>query len=263
MVFFENVGLDGSPYDTQCIRTNLLCLGVGGVSPVVSHKGVDLLIDGCVQEHGQNDGCWPVDGHRYRCGGRAQIESRIQHTHVIQGGDRYAAFTDLAVDVWTFVWIFTVQSDAVERCGQPVNRFALAQKMEPRIGLGGAALGVVNTSQWNKDIDNPTNAAFVESFQAEYGRLPSLYASQGFDTANLLLSALESASPSDADAFREALRAADFDSTRGDFAFGPNHHPIQTIYAREVIQEGDVFTNKIIGTALENHSDAYAADCKM
>ncbi|MCH2166724.1 MAG: ABC transporter substrate-binding protein [Oceanicola sp.] len=129
--------------------------------------------------------------------------------------------------------------------------------------VGGAALGVVNTSQWNKDIDNPTNAAFVESFQAEYGRLPSLYASQGFDTANLLLSALESASPSDADAFREALRAADFDSTRGDFAFGPNHHPIQTIYAREVIQEGDVFTNKIIGTALENHSDAYAADCKM
>lgn len=129
--------------------------------------------------------------------------------------------------------------------------------------VGGAAMGVVNTSQWNKDIDNATNAAFVESFQAEYGRLPSLYASQGFDTANLIVSALAEASPSDADAFREALRAAKFDSTRGDFAFGSNHHPVQTIYAREVIQEGDVFTNKIIGTALENHSDAYAADCKM
>jgi branched-chain amino acid transport system substrate-binding protein len=129
--------------------------------------------------------------------------------------------------------------------------------------VGDAALGVVNTSQWNKDIDVPANVAFVESFQAEYGRLPSLYASQGFDTANLLLSALEKAMPSDADAFRDALRAADFESTRGDFAFGPNHHPIQTIYAREVIKEGDVFTNKIIGVALENHSDAYAADCKM
>ncbi|MGH1576932.1 ABC transporter substrate-binding protein [Planktotalea sp.] len=129
--------------------------------------------------------------------------------------------------------------------------------------VGDAALGVVNTSQWNKDIDNPTNAAFVESFQAEYGRLPSLYASQGFDTANLLLSALAMAEPSDADAFREALRAAKFDSTRGEFAFGPNHHPVQSIYAREVIKEGDVYTNKIIGTALENHSDAYAADCKM
>ncbi|MEL6688687.1 MAG: ABC transporter substrate-binding protein [Pseudomonadota bacterium] len=129
--------------------------------------------------------------------------------------------------------------------------------------VGGAALGVVNTSQWNKDIDNATNAAFVESFSAEYGRLPSLYASQGFDTANLILSALDKASADDAGAFRDALRAADFDSTRGDFAFGPNHHPVQTIYAREVIQEGDVFTNKTLGVALANHSDAYAGDCKM
>ncbi len=129
--------------------------------------------------------------------------------------------------------------------------------------VGAAALGVVNTSQWNKDIDNPTNAAFVESFQAEYGRLPSLYASQGFDTANLLISAVDAADVSDADAFREALRAANFASTRGDFAFGPNHHPVQTIYAREVVQEGEVFTNKTLGVALENHSDAYAAECKM
>ena len=129
--------------------------------------------------------------------------------------------------------------------------------------VGDAALGVVNTSQWNKDIDNPTNAAFVESFQAEYGRLPSLYASQGFDTANLLISAIEAADVSDAGAFRDALRAANFDSTRGGFAFGPNHHPVQTIYAREVIKEGDVFTNKIIGTALENHADAYAGECQM
>ncbi|MDZ7710198.1 MAG: ABC transporter substrate-binding protein [Roseovarius sp.] len=129
--------------------------------------------------------------------------------------------------------------------------------------VGPAALGVVNTSQWSKDLDNAANVAFVESFAAKYDRLPSLYASQGFDTANLLISALEKADVSDQDAFREALRAADFASTRGDFAFGPNHHPVQNIYAREVIQEGDVFTNKVIGVALEGHSDAYAAECKM
>lgn len=129
--------------------------------------------------------------------------------------------------------------------------------------VGDAALGVVNTSQWSKDIDNPTNAAFVDSFSAEYGRLPSLYASQGFDTANLILSALNKASPAEADAFRDALRAADFDSTRGDFKFDTNQHPIQDIYAREVVQEGDVFTNKIIGVALKDHSNVYADQCKM
>ena len=129
--------------------------------------------------------------------------------------------------------------------------------------VGDAALGVVNTSQWNKDIENPTNAAFVESFQAEYGRLPSLYASQGFDTANLLISAMEPADVAESDAFRAALKTADFDSTRGDFSFGPNHHPVQTIYAREVVKEGDVFTNKIIGVALEDHGNAYTDQCQM
>jgi branched-chain amino acid transport system substrate-binding protein len=129
--------------------------------------------------------------------------------------------------------------------------------------VGAAALGVKNTSQWNKDIDNAANAAFVKTFQAEYGRLPSLYASQGFDTANLLISAIGKADVSDADAFRAALKEADFDSVRGDFQFGPNNHPIHDVYVREVIQEGDIFTNKIIDTVLEDHGDPYAAECQM
>ncbi len=129
--------------------------------------------------------------------------------------------------------------------------------------VGDAALGVMNTSQWNKDIDNAANSAFVASFQAEYGRLPSLYASQGFDTANLLISALAVADVSDADAFRDALRAADFDSVRGDFAFTSNHHPIQDIYVREVIKEGDVYTNRIVATGLTDHSNAYIDQCEM
>ncbi|MBQ4826023.1 ABC transporter substrate-binding protein [Leisingera sp. HS039] len=129
--------------------------------------------------------------------------------------------------------------------------------------VGDAALGVKNTSQWNKDIDNAANAGFVASFQEKYGRLPSLYASQGFDTANLILSALNKAEASDADAFRAALKAAEFASVRGDFKFGDNHHPVQDIYVREVIKEGDVFTNKIIATGLSDHADAYAGECKM
>ncbi len=129
--------------------------------------------------------------------------------------------------------------------------------------VGDAAMGVKNTSQWNKDIDNAANATFVEEFQKEYGRLPSLYAAQGYDTANLLLSAMAKADISDADAFRAALKAAEFESVRGDFSFASNNHPIQDIYVREVIKEGDVFTNKIIATALEDHSNAYVDECNM
>ncbi len=129
--------------------------------------------------------------------------------------------------------------------------------------VGEAALGVVNTSQWNKDIDNEANRTFVAAFQEEYGRLPSLYASQGYDTANLILSAAAKADIGDLDAFRAALKEADFDSVRGDFRFGNNNHPIQTIYVREVVEEDGVLTNRIIGVALEDHQDAYAASCAM
>jgi branched-chain amino acid transport system substrate-binding protein len=129
--------------------------------------------------------------------------------------------------------------------------------------VGDAALGVRNTSQWSKDLDTPANTAFVESFEAEYGRLPSLYASQGYDTANLLISAMEKADVADTDAFRAALEEADFASTRGDFAFNSNHHPVQDIYVREVIREGDVLTNRIVTVGLEDRGDAYAEQCGM
>ena len=129
--------------------------------------------------------------------------------------------------------------------------------------VGAAALGVRNTSQWNKDIDTPTNQAFVSSFLEQYDRLPSLYASQGFDTANLLLSALNKADTSDSKGFLSALKEANFTSVRGDFKFGPNNHPIHDVYIREVVKEGDVFTNKIIGKVLNDHGDPYAKNCKM
>jgi branched-chain amino acid transport system substrate-binding protein len=129
--------------------------------------------------------------------------------------------------------------------------------------VGEAAMGIKNTSQWNKDIDNPANEVFVAAFVAEYDRLPSLYASQGYDTANLLLSAMAAADVNDADAFRGALEAANFDSVRGDFAFTTNHHPVQNIYVREVIKEGDVYTNKIIATGLTDHGNAYVSECDM
>lgn len=139
--------------------------------------------------------------------------------------------------------------------------FSFDQDVLP--AMGDAALGTINTAQWSPDLDNAANTAFVASFQAEYGRLPSLYASQGFDTAQLILSAMAKADVSDRDAFRTALRAADFASVRGDFRFGPNQHPIQSVYVREVIMKDGVLTNHVVGTAFEAHQDVHGANCKM
>lgn len=131
--------------------------------------------------------------------------------------------------------------------------------------VGDAALGVVNSSQWNRDIDNPANKAFVADFQKTYKRLPSLYASQGYDAARLIGAALRDTGgkTSDKDAFRAALRKADFESVRGSFRFGPNHHPVQDVHVRKVVRDGEVLTNQTIGKAFSNHADAYAGQCKM
>ena len=67
----------------------------------------------------------------------------------------------------------------------------------------------------------------------------------------------------DMDKFRDALRKADFSSTRGKCSFDKNHHPIQDIYVREVIKEGKTLTNKIVSVGLRNHSNVYVSECNM
>lgn len=129
--------------------------------------------------------------------------------------------------------------------------------------IGDAAVGAKNSASWSKDLDNAANKKFVEEFQKAYNRLPSIYAAQAYDTANLIVAASGKASVKDADAFRAALKAAEFESVRGKFKFNTNNHPIQDIYVREVVKEGDVLTNKIVGTSFTDHADAYAKDCAL
>ena len=159
-----------------------------------------------------------------------------------------------------------------------IKQFSQAQVDLPLVGpafsfdqgilkaVGDAALGVKNTSQWSKDIENAENKKFVEDFQSAYGRLPSLYASQGYDTGKIIVSAMANASIKDMDAFREALKNAPsqgFNSTRGKFSFSSNHHPIQDIYVREVVEENGTLTNKLISSGLVDHSNFYVDQCKM
>ena len=132
--------------------------------------------------------------------------------------------------------------------------------------VGEATVGIYNASQWAWDLDNAANKRFVEDFRKEYGRTPTLYASQGYDAAMLIDSAVKATGGNlkDKAAIGKALQAANFNSVRGDFRFNTNHFPIQHYYMREVVKgEDGKVTNKLIGKAFENHSDAYVGDCKM
>ncbi|MEY3446900.1 MAG: hypothetical protein RIR45_1655 [Pseudomonadota bacterium] len=153
----------------------------------------------------------------------------------------------LSKDMTLFGPGFSADEDVIKAVGEPM-------------------LGMFNTSQWAHDMDNAANVKFVSEFQKEFGRLPSLYAAQGYDAARLIDAAVRDSKGKleDKAAVRKALEAAKFDSVRGAFKFNTNHFPIQDYFLRVVIKnsKGQI-TNRTIGTVFKNQPDAYAASCKM
>ncbi len=132
--------------------------------------------------------------------------------------------------------------------------------------VGDPMLGMYNTAHWAHDLGNAENRKFVADFQKEYGRTPTVYAAQGYDTARMLDAAVRDAKGKieDKAAFGKALAAANFKSVRGEFKFNVNHFPIQNYYLRQIWKDpSGRITNKLVSTVLTNHPDAYAPACKM
>ncbi len=134
--------------------------------------------------------------------------------------------------------------------------------------VGDAAVGVNVSSHWNTDFDNDANKTFMAAWQKKYGadRTPTFYASQGYDTALAIGAALHAVKGdlSNMDAFRAAMRKADFKSVRGAFKFGHNQHPIQDWYALKVVKGADGKpVLKTLEKIMADHGDAYDKDCKL
>lgn len=132
--------------------------------------------------------------------------------------------------------------------------------------LGPAAVGLYATSHWSPDFANPASQAMIAKWKETYpGRPLTTYGTQGFDVGNLIAGALkETGGLDDMDAFREALRKADFASVRGNFAFGPNQHPMQDWYLLQVVMgEDGQPTMKTMRKLVENYGDIYSAECRM
>ncbi|KAB0620574.1 ABC transporter substrate-binding protein [Castellaniella defragrans] len=131
--------------------------------------------------------------------------------------------------------------------------------------LKDAALGVMHASAWGPDLDNPVNKQFVADFEAKYHRIPSEYAAQSYDAAQLIASALAKTggNVADREAFKKALSAADFKSVRGNFSFNTNQFPIQDFYAFKVVKDAQGnATLQTVTKVLENSKDAYYQECK-
>jgi branched-chain amino acid transport system substrate-binding protein len=107
----------------------------------------------------------------------------------------------------------------------------------------------------------------MAEFQKEYKRVPTLYASQGYDAAQLINAAVRDVKGKldDQAAVRKALQAARFDSVRGPFKFNTNHYPVQNYYVRTIGSDGQggLINKSFSDPILRDRGDAYVQDCKM
>ena len=129
---------------------------------------------------------------------------------------------------------------------------------------GEAATGAITGSFWGPDFNNAANKKFVADFEARYKRIPSQYAAQSYDAAQLLNSAIAKVKGniSDKKAFQAALKAADFQSVRGSFKFGHNNFPIQDMHVFEAYKDPKGRMNiKTLATPLKEMRDSYADKC--
>ncbi len=131
---------------------------------------------------------------------------------------------------------------------------------------GEAAIGFQTGTSWTPTLPNEQNARFVRDFEAQFNYVPASYAAHAYDAAILLNSAVTKTGGNLADkgALRNAIKAADFRSVRGTFAFGANHFPVQDFWLAKVAQRPDgKFQTEHVRKVYDNVTDPFAAQCRM
>lgn len=118
---------------------------------------------------------------------------------------------------------------------------------------GEAAEGVFTTLHYADSLQLPANIRFRAAFKHAAGRDADVYAVQGYDTARLLIGAMDKVKGDTGatKALISAMQDAKFDSPRGPWHFSKSHNPVQDVYLREV-KNGD---NAVIGVAQKAVSD--------
>jgi branched-chain amino acid transport system substrate-binding protein len=128
------------------------------------------------------------------------------------------------------------------------------------------AIGVPGAQHWVNDLPFEQNKKFVSGFREKYKTSPSFYASQAYDAAQLINSAVTAVNGdlTKKDAMRDEMRKANFPSVRGPFKYGNNHIPIQNFYLQDVVKNADGSLGlKTVATIVENSQDRHGERCKM
>ncbi len=115
---------------------------------------------------------------------------------------------------------------------------------------GAAANNAYSTLHWALTLDNPENKKFVADYKAKYNAEANVFAMQGFDTARVIVEAMNSLKGdlSNKDNVIQAIRAIKFNSPRGPFVFDQKTNNVNHfIYYRQVRDNGGSLANVVLG----------------
>ena len=117
-----------------------LALFAVGLSTLILDELLYLLLYRSIEEHGEDGGSRPVDGHGDARQGVGKIEIRIKLLHVVESRDGDTALADLAVYVRPLVRILTVERNAVESRRESFGFVVTTEEVKATVGALGASL---------------------------------------------------------------------------------------------------------------------------
>jgi len=114
-----------------------------------------------------------------------------------------------------------------------------------------APAGAITGLHWALTLPNKENQDFISKYSKKFGgRQADVFAVQGFDTARVIVEALNAVkgNADNKDAFMKAIAGVSFKSPRGDFKFDANtNNVVQTIYIRKTVKDPKLgWTNQVI-----------------
>jgi branched-chain amino acid transport system substrate-binding protein len=116
--------------------------------------------------------------------------------------------------------------------------------------MGDEALGIVTTSFYSAEVDNPLNKTFAPAFRKQFKYDPGYYAASTYIAGEVLEAALKAikANAEDRKALMAAIRGTDVDTIRGPIKFDEFGNIIGDVYIRKVTRTDGRLVNSVIKT---------------
>ncbi len=129
--------------------------------------------------------------------------------------------------------------------------FGVEQDVTQAIG-DKSPVGAITGLHWAYTLDTKENKDFTSAYKSKYGKLADVFAVQGYDTARVIVDALNAVKgkTDDKQAFLAAIAAVKFKSPRGDFLFDTaTNNVINPVYIRELVKDPTLgYVNRVKST---------------